>query len=87
MLSVKNQNLYFRTDFRYIPIHTSSKRNNALNDLTIMKLTVARFADARGKLQSRRYRNVSTVPLATVRGSVGIRVTHFVDYYRNRCSK
>ena len=35
--------LYLRTDFRQILIYTGSIRNNALHDLNLIKLTVARF--------------------------------------------
>jgi len=47
-----------------------------------MKVTVARFAGAWSKIQYRRYGNVTTDPRATGRGSLGIRVAHFVNYCR-----
>ena len=47
-----------------------------------MEVTVARFAGAWSKLHRRRYGNVSTDTLATGRGSLRIRVAHFVNYCR-----
>jgi hypothetical protein len=35
--------IYLKTDFRELRIHTSSTRNNAVHDLTLIKLTVIRF--------------------------------------------
>jgi len=53
-----------------------------LSDLTLMKVTVARFAGVWSTLQCGRYGNITMDPLATGRGSLGIRVAHFVNYSR-----
>jgi hypothetical protein len=37
------KNLYARNDFKQMPIHTSSTRFNALHDLTLNEMIVARF--------------------------------------------
>jgi hypothetical protein len=42
--------LYLRNDFRYPRIHTSTIRNNALHDLTLIKMTVVRFVGTGGFL-------------------------------------
>jgi hypothetical protein len=39
----KIENLYLRTDFRQMPIHTGSIRNNVLHDLALIKMNVARY--------------------------------------------
>jgi len=36
--SIQNENLYLKTDFRQLRIHTGSLRNNALHDLTVTEL-------------------------------------------------
>jgi hypothetical protein len=41
--SSKPKNVYLRNDFRWLPIHTSSIRNYAMHDMTLIKLAVARF--------------------------------------------
>jgi len=46
----KIKNLYFRTDFRQLRIHTGSIRNNALYYLTLFKKSVARFVATVGFL-------------------------------------
>jgi hypothetical protein len=49
MIGIQNlKNVYLRTDFRELRIHTSSMRNNVLHVLTLIKLTVARFVGTGG---------------------------------------
>jgi hypothetical protein len=42
-LKKKKKKLYLITDFGELPIHTSSIRNNALHDLTLIKMIVIHF--------------------------------------------
>ena len=44
------KNICLGTDFRWIIIHTNKIRNNALHDLTLIKLNVARFVSTGGFL-------------------------------------
>ena len=43
----KTKNFYIGTDFSLISIRTSSIRNNVSHDLTLIKMTVARFVGSR----------------------------------------
>ena len=43
MIGTKIKNVYLRTDCRQLPIHASSTRNDALHNLTLIKMIIARF--------------------------------------------